>query len=110
MSTKTKSQKEWTFEDLYNVLMEKIEPELCTYNLDQVDEFYEGEKPKARKKRYEYYAKCLDLFWGGVKDLIEETKIDLNEFEEEFFALLKDKVTGKDESDLTDIEQSISNN
>ncbi len=110
MPTKTESQKEWTFEDLYNVLMERIEPELCTYNLDQLDELYEGEKDKKRAKRYEHYARCLDLFWDALKELIDMTKTDLKEFETEFFSLLKQKISSTEESDLSDIEQSISEN
>jgi len=109
MSTKTEQQhQELSFEDLYNVLMERVEPELCTYNLDQLDEIYQGEKDTKRVKRYAYYTRCLDLFWDALKELIDLTKTDLKEFEDEFFVLLKKKVTTTEQGDISAIEQSIS--
>lgn len=108
MQTKTEPQKKLIFEDLYNVLMETIEPELCTYNLSEVDELYIGEKEKNRIKRYTHYSKCLELFWDALKELIDMTRTDLKDFEDEFFMILKSRISGEEKQDLSDIEQSIS--
>lgn len=106
MQTQTASQ-EWTFEDLYNVLMERIEPELCTYNLDQIEEIYTDETQKDHAMRYEHYARCLELFWDALKELIDMTKADLKDFEDEFFNRIKSRIAGEEEGELSDIADSI---
>ena len=108
MPIQTSNQSEATFEDLYNVLMEKIEPELCTYTLEEIDKLYADETKNDRKKRYAHYAKCLDFFWQALKELVDLTKEDLNAFNDEFFALLKADISAQEDSDLSDIEDSIS--
>ena len=108
MSKQTQTEETWTFEDLYNMLMEEIEPELCTYNIEHMEEMYAGESEKQRKTRYEYYALCLERFWEALTQLIDLTKDDLRDFEEAFFLGMKEKITSQEEGDIADIEDSIS--
>jgi len=108
MPTQTQSQKEWAFEDLYNVLMESIEPELCTYNLGIIDDIYTDEKEKERTERFAHYARCLELFWDALKELIDLTKTDLKEFETEFISILKERFSTEEKTGLSDLEKSIS--
>ena len=108
MSKQTQTEETWTFEDLYNMIMEEIEPELCTYNIEDMDEMYAGESEKQRKTRFEYYALCLERFWEALTQLIDLTKDDLRDFEEAFFRGMKEKIESQDEGDIADIEDSIS--
>lgn len=107
MSTTTQAQDQWKFEDLYNLIMERIEPELCTYNLDDIDAFYEEETKQQKTERYKHYARALDMFWSSVTELIDLTAMDLKEFETTFFTELKKNISSKEEQDLSDLSISI---
>ncbi len=52
----------WTTEDLYNLLMRGIEPDLCTDTLPLLDTMYEDETPEQRKERMAWYSEAFKQF------------------------------------------------
>lgn len=48
-----------TGQEVYDAIMETVEPELVTDNLDALDAPYEGETADERKSRYERYSKAF---------------------------------------------------
>jgi len=51
-----------TAQELYDLWMSQIEPELVTANIDHVDERHAGETPEERKARYARYAEAFQMF------------------------------------------------
>lgn len=49
-------------EDLYNLLMRGIEPDLCTDTLPLLDTMYVGESKKQRKERMQSYSEAFKKF------------------------------------------------
>ncbi|MBM3228123.1 hypothetical protein FJZ27_04695 [Candidatus Peribacteria bacterium] len=52
----------WSTEDLYNILMRGIEPDLCTDTLPLLDVMYEGETSDQRKERMQWYSEAFRQF------------------------------------------------
>ena len=48
-----------TLEDLYDIIMRGIEPELVSDNLDQLDQLYKEETPAENIKRLERYQQAI---------------------------------------------------
>lgn len=46
----------------YNLLMSDIEPDLCSNNIDQLDELYTSETPIQERARLERYEKAFENF------------------------------------------------
>jgi hypothetical protein len=51
-----------TAQELYDLWMSQIEPELMTATIDHVDELHAGETPEERKQRYARYAQAFQKF------------------------------------------------
>lgn len=66
---------------LYDMLMRDIEPDLLSYNIPKLDEYYKGESTEnhdKRMKRYEAAYKAFDIvfrqFMTDVQDEVRDTK------------------------------------
>ena len=65
----------FTGEEIYDMIMQEIEPELTSYELPTLDEKYKDESPEAAAARAERYNKAFDAYykrfyeycseWGG---------------------------------------------
>jgi hypothetical protein len=49
-------------EDIYDMIMAAIEPELMTVNIPQLEEMYQDETPEARGVRFQHYTECYRLY------------------------------------------------
>ncbi len=81
---------EVSFEDIYNMLMAEIEPELMTNNMSDLDEKYAGESEKNKKKRLKGYKKAFIKFNKNYDKLMQIWH--------------KECVKGKSEMDLEDLK------
>lgn len=61
-------------EQLYNVLMWEIEPEMTTWVLPDLDSLYKNETPEERSVRYSWYATALELFSERFTEFINQYK------------------------------------
>jgi len=100
-------QTEWKMEDIYNLLMSDIEPDLMTENISILDDLYSYESEEERKSRMEWYAEAMIIF----KDRFEK-----------FARIWKEEMTGirstvrdeqrapeerKDRQKMRNVERSI---
>lgn len=57
-------------EQLYNMLMRDIEPDLLTYNLPKLDEYYADETDDEHQNRMERYNKAYKAFQTAHRDFM----------------------------------------
>src|SRR3989338_3782439 len=60
--TPTPNPVTWTMEDLYNLLMRGVEPDLCTGTLPLLELMYAGESKEERAERMQWYAEAFSRF------------------------------------------------
>ncbi len=97
----------FTLEDLYNVLMEDIEPELTTYTINELDTKYKNESKKDHKKRIERYANAFMEFKKRFGILLDLWKGELIALRDAMIAKVKEKTTEEEQEKLSDIERSF---
>lgn len=99
----SKTHTDFTLEDIYNMIMLDIEPDLATFNIESLTEKYteetEEEKNKRMKRYTDAFKKCADTF--GVC---------MHTWKKEFLRVRREALgTEEDESDiLKQIEGQIS--
>ena len=64
-------------EEIYNLLMRQIEPELVTDMLPQLGELYPDETPAEWKKRQERYQRAFALYEERFTALMTQWKEDI---------------------------------
>ena len=101
------ANRELSVEDLYNILMEDIEPELTTYNIPDLDFIYANEGMFKRRKRTKRYAKAFEEFTVRFSALLDIWKDKLLTFRDSTIAQLKEKTSEEEKGQLFDIERSI---
>lgn len=87
--------------------MELIEPDLCTYNIENLDEMYVGETEEDRKNRAAYYGKCLSMCAIAFNNLSKIAKEEYAEFYSDILAHMREENVGKEKKSLKNIEDSI---
>lgn len=110
MSPKGSSQaypRDLSLEDVYNLLMAEIEPDLTTMMIPYLDEVYEGETEKEHKERGGRYARAFEEFSKRFEKAMGIWKAQFLKLKEAALNLAKKK-TGKEEADrIADIERSL---
>ena len=92
------------FTEAFDVIMEIIEPDLCSYNIQNIEEKYahETEKEKEqRKERYKIaYAQCEEILDSALSKWTFEYKKFSKWLQKQFETTSKEK----DEEALSDLE------
>ncbi|MBU0458452.1 hypothetical protein KJ652_03440 [Patescibacteria group bacterium] len=105
---KQKQEPEMTMEDLYNFIMEEIEPELTTFNIPTLDELYKDESKKERKKRLERYKAAMEDCMKRMDEAFAAWEDDFNGVYKMAFKNIEQYVQGEESDEMSDIEESIS--
>jgi len=105
---KQKTEDGFTLADLYNVLMETIEPDLALYNIGALDEIYKDEAPEDRKARFERYKDSFKKCMEKMDEAIGLWKRELNVLKGDILSAIEKKSLKKDKDDISGLEQSIS--
>ena len=66
-----------TVEEVYNLIMREIEPELTTDMLPTLGELYPDETPQEWKKRQERYQRAFALYETRFTALMDQWKQDI---------------------------------
>lgn len=69
-----------TAEELYDTIMQQVEPELMRANLPTLDDPYQGESDVERKKRYERYSEAFAEFEKRKDTYMTKRREDLDEY------------------------------
>ena len=99
---------DWSVEELYDLLMYDIEPELISSMLPHLDQLYEGEMPDQHEVRMEHYRQSFLLFYERFDMLLTLWKDELEAFRKEVFRQFEEKVgTEEGGTSLNTIENTI---
>jgi hypothetical protein len=94
-------------EDLYNVLMSEVEPDLTTDMIDLLDEMYAGESQEQKRARAERYAAALTIVYARLTSLLKLWKDCAMRAKTTFMTEIKKTHAKRDDSAMKDISDSI---
>ncbi len=95
-------------QDLYDLLMFNIEPELMSAIVPQLETLYANETKAEQKKRLKRYQKALKLFDERFGKLFEEWKTQLLARKDEIIKTYTTEEGKKEKKTLQNLEDSIS--
>lgn len=107
MSTQTHNQQDWTVEDVYNLIMEEIEPELTTHMVEHLDDIYKDETKIARAERAERYKNAFELFQGIWSGLTGALKADAQGIKDSLIDQMKKKANVEDDEAMKNLEDAF---
>jgi hypothetical protein len=98
-----------TAEDMYNLVMGQIEPELTTWITPHLDEMYAHETPLEREERAKRYKAALQEFATRFEEAAKNWHEDLEWIKEHAFIIEKNVSAKADSDEIASIEHSIDN-
>ncbi len=96
-------------EDLYNILMGAIEPDLTTEMIPVLDEMYFGETQEENAARMKRYAQAIELFRARAAEFADNFKSAIWQIGEHAMNLAKDAQEKADADSLTQTESDLNN-
>jgi hypothetical protein len=110
MPTQTQNPASSSFnEDLYNILMGAIEPDLTTNMIPVLDEVYFGETLEEHNARMQRYTKAVEAFRTRAAQFADDFKSAIWGIGEHAMNLARDIQKKADESDLHQAETNLDN-
>ncbi|MDD5055212.1 MAG: hypothetical protein PHZ00_02995 [Candidatus Peribacteraceae bacterium] len=97
-----------TAQELYDLWMSQIEPELTTQNIDHADEMHAGETPEERTARYAWYTEAFQIFDNHRKAVDLAVQKEYSRFARETGKAAEKKQKQNDQQALENIDQAIS--
>ena len=108
MSSVAKDQ--WSIEDLYNAIMQDLEPELMTSNMLGLKEYYKYELYEDRTKREIYYREVLEECFAIMEEILGSGESNLNNIKDSVLSQFKEQEAKKDNAKMHDLELLIEGN
>ena len=108
MSSVTKDQ--WSIEDLYNAIMQELEPELITSNMLGLKEYYKYELPEDRRHREEYYKEVLEECFAMMQEILGSWERNLQDIKDGVLSQFKEQEAQKDDIRMHELESLIEDN
>ncbi len=96
-------------EDLYNILMGPIEPDLTTAMIPVLDELYFGETQEENAARMQRYAQAIEMFKTRAAQFADDFKSAIWSIGEHAMNLAHDLQNKSDASDLKQAESNLDN-
>ncbi len=106
--TQTSVKKEGlSSQEMYDLLMEQIEPDLTSANIQSLDEKYADESAEDRRARLESYTIAFEIFKEALDDLEAEVQGDAEMLE--WHIAMKDQLLAQvsDDFDADDATKAI---
>ena len=82
----------WTVEELYDLIMYEIEPELLTPMIPELEKIYKNETKEEHVERMERYRQAFMVFYERFDMLLMLWKNELEVFRKEALRQLEEKV------------------
>jgi hypothetical protein len=98
-----------TMEDIYNLLMVEIEPDLTTLMIPMLDEIYRDESAKEKKRRTKRYQKAFKKFEKRYAKAMKIWKNRVLAFRDAALGLARKNADEEDQRRLGDIERTLDN-
>ncbi len=99
----------WTTEDLYNLLMRGIEPDLCTDTLPLLDTMYADETPEQRKERMQWYSEAFEKFLGRYEQFTAALHGEFRKIQSSLLKAAEGKDQKQDKNITANIEEFFRN-
>lgn len=96
-----------TGQEVYDALMNSIEPELLSANLDHLDDAYASETEDARRARYERYAAAFAQYDEAFASWTEELNETVRTYRKTAFRSAEAESRTQEEETLSVLEQDI---
>ncbi len=93
--------------DLYDAIMVDIEPDLCSYMIDGLDDLYKGETKAENKVRLDRYVEAFELFENVYTYITSSWGEHFAEVRNTVIEDAKKLSKTKDTTELLDIEEEI---
>ncbi len=106
--TTTVPPKLLTGEQVYNLIMQAIEPELTTDQRSVLDEKYKGETPEQAKERVVRYRKAFEMYDIAYQKYMEELATAVRGYQTALRRDIEQGAKEKDSTGLTSIESALS--
>lgn len=102
-----KAQPYFSAKQIYDELMQRIEPDLMSSSLPYLDELYAGESPEQHRMRMEHYAIAFTIFDEAVQKLSAMMSEDIRMWGKNMQQIAKGESAAKDVSAIQSIEQAL---
>ncbi|MBT3834761.1 hypothetical protein HOF56_00775 [Candidatus Peribacteria bacterium] len=99
--------KNLTMEQVYDLLMINIEPDLTSWSIPTLDDVYSDETKEEKTERMERYEDAFRLFSERFDYMLGEWKGQLLKFKEDAIKKLKVKTKAEDAAKMKEIEKFI---
>lgn len=106
---KPSTEQNWSMQEIYDLLMFDIEPELMSDILPLLPELYKGEPAEQRAERMERYREAFTVFYQKFDMLLTLWQNELDVFRKEIFRSFEEKALAKEGEDISQIQQNIQN-
>lgn len=100
----------WTTEDLYNLLMRGIEPDLCTDTLPLLDVMYEDETPELRKERMKWYSEAFRQFLERYEKFTAALHGEFRKIQSSLRSIAEGKSAAHDDDAVKNLEHLFQSN
>ncbi len=94
--------------EVYDSIMRKIEPDLCSDVIDTIDSKYPNETPEENAARMERYKKALITFQEEYEKYRVKRKGDIKSFGKNLVKSVEKKSEQEEKSTMSDLESAIS--
>lgn len=94
-------------QDIYDLLMFPIEPELTTDMIPELDHLYKDETPEQRKERAERYAHAYEVFQDRFDEFTQLWKGNLRELKEEIMNISRQSASQSEAKKMASLERSF---
>jgi hypothetical protein len=96
-------------QELYDLLMAQIEPELVTAEISYLDFYYFGEMEDDRNKRMERYAKAFVLLEERMGVLFKQWEKNIGDYKRKVVAEAKGRAVDEEKQEISDLSSKIEN-
>ncbi len=95
-------------DELYDTIMQTIEPELLMANLPHIDEPYANETDDQHKARYQRYSAAYDTYDVRFAEWISYMKQQLNTYRRTVMSAVEAELKQQESDELSSLESAIS--
>jgi hypothetical protein len=95
-------------DEIYDMLMGKIEPELLSYNIPYLREAIESDSPEERRERGERYVKAYEEYDRQFAEYQKELKNQFQSYKKNSLSALEGHMKIVDNEQIAELETAIS--